>query len=90
LGGTRDHPAGGHHPEQEANSARNQLKTKRLNFDAGRPGVLHFKPPSALTKGLAENRPMSLPFEGIEKIDANGVARRRLCKRLPLILSWEF
>jgi hypothetical protein len=74
----------------EAKSARNPLKTKRLYFGAGRPGVLRLKPPSALTKGLAENRPMSLPFEGIEKIDANGVGRRRLCKRLPLIPSWEF
>jgi hypothetical protein len=69
----------------EAESARNPLKTKRLDFDAGCPGVLRFKLPSAVMKGLAKNLPMSLPFEGIEKIDANGVARRRLCKRLPLI-----
>jgi hypothetical protein len=61
--GTPDRPGGGHYHGLEAESARNQLKTKRLDFGVGLPGVLRFKPPSDVTKDLAETRAMSLPFD---------------------------
>jgi hypothetical protein len=46
----------------KAESARNPLKTKWLEFGAGLGGVLRFKLPGTVTKDLAKTGAMSLPF----------------------------
>jgi hypothetical protein len=61
--------AGGHDHGLEAENARNQMKTKQLDFGADLPGVLRFKPRRAVSKDLAKTRAMSLPFD-IGKISA--------------------